>query len=98
MRFLQASDFHLHPEYPERLHALVEVLDRAAEERVDTVLVPGDLFDRPAAGDALRAELGAFPASPQMVPADKTAVNPDGREETVVTPLARNPGTVRRAA
>ncbi|MEE9145942.1 MAG: hypothetical protein V3U27_00900 [Candidatus Tectomicrobia bacterium] len=47
---------------------------------------------------ALRAELGAFPASPQMVPADKTAVNPDGREETVVTPLARNPGTVRRAA
>jgi DNA repair exonuclease SbcCD nuclease subunit len=57
MRFLQASDFHLDPDRPERLDALAQVVRHAVRERADAVLIPGDLFDAPAAAEALRADV-----------------------------------------
>lgn len=56
MRFLQASDFHLRPDRPERLEALRHCVSRAVESGADALLIPGDLFDDPASADALRPD------------------------------------------
>jgi len=72
MRFLQASDFHLHPDFPERLAALAEVVRVAAVEGADLLLVPGDLFDAPEASDplrgAVRSSLEAFAGTTIVTP------------------------------
>ncbi len=72
MRFLQASDFHLHPEHPERLAALEAVVRRASEESADALLIPGDLFDDPAAAMMLRSRvreiLERFPGPVLLIP------------------------------
>lgn len=57
MRFVQASDFHLHPNRPERLEALGAVVRVATRERADFLLIPGDLFDEPEASDPLRGSV-----------------------------------------
>ncbi len=72
MRFLQVSDFHLHPAFPERLEALAEVVRIAGLEGADLLLVPGDLFDAPEASDPLRgtvrATLEAFGGTTILTP------------------------------
>jgi len=72
VRFVQASDFHLHPDRPERLAALAAVVRVATTERADFLLIPGDLFDAPEASDPLRGSvrslLEAFDGTTIVVP------------------------------
>ncbi len=72
VRFVQASDFHLHPDQPERLDALGAVVRVATAEHADFLLIPGDLFDAPEVSDPLRgrvrAILEAFAGTTIVVP------------------------------
>ena len=60
MRFIHTSDFHLHPDAPERMDALRQVVSLANSESADALLIPGDLFDSPEVAGALRVQTRAI--------------------------------------
>ena len=62
MKFIHTSDWHLgrqfhnHSLLPDQAHVLEQLVDIAAEQEVDAVLVAGDIYDRsvpPASAVAL---------------------------------------------
>lgn len=57
MRILHTADLHLRQVGDERWEALLHLLDRARELRVDALVVSGDLFDRTLDAEALRPEI-----------------------------------------
>ena len=60
MRSIHTSDFHLHPDAPERMDALRQVVSLANSESADALLIPGDLFDSPEVAGALRVQTRAI--------------------------------------
>ncbi len=57
MRFLVTADVHLHPDHPERLEALREIVAKGEEHDVDHLLVAGDLFDEGSSVEDLKSEV-----------------------------------------
>ncbi|MHC5112923.1 MAG: metallophosphoesterase family protein [Planctomycetota bacterium] len=94
---MQSSDFHLHPDAPERLDALRQVVDIARRESADALLIPGDLFDTNDAATHLRPDvrtfLESFDGETVIIPGnhDLTAFPPEADYGRRTTVLARAP-------
>lgn len=60
MRILHTADIHLHSEHPRRLETLSNILQLGRDERIDLLLIAGDLFDDHHQAELLRASVRAL--------------------------------------
>lgn len=57
MKIFHTSDLHLREDRPERIKALTEILKLARQEKIDLLLIAGDMFDSDKEADKLRPKL-----------------------------------------
>lgn len=57
MKIIHTADIHLHTSHPRRLEALEAITDLGREEKIDLLLVAGDLFDDHHQAELLRGEV-----------------------------------------
>ncbi len=68
MKILHTSDIHLtdrdNPHFEERWDALKKIVSLSRKLEIDVIVISGDLFDNPVAGEVLRGEIrGIFESS-----------------------------------
>jgi DNA repair exonuclease SbcCD nuclease subunit len=57
MKILHSADVHLHSDHPRRQEALAKMLELGRDERIDLLLIAGDLFDDERQAEELRGEV-----------------------------------------
>ncbi len=57
MKIVHTADIHLSSNYPERLEALKEILDKCHKEEAELLLITGDLFDKEVSVEELKPEI-----------------------------------------